>query len=241
MKLLDEKFLSDLGFVRPNIVPYKQDNNEVKFIESHKNSPSAFLYLQNNSRWMCLNSNLFEVFNMYSHYKLARGHCICTGMGFLLRENWLLSKKEVEKITVIEKNKFIIDYHKKFNPDILDKIEVIHMDAFDFRGKCDTFLADNFEGPEHLEVTFLKAFKIMNENIKNEVSWMWPLESTLNKHYKNYIGLSLLEIYNNIKKFFELKTLPNLTEEELFEFCKIYYMGDFNKCDFSRIKDCEFK
>ena len=64
---------------------------------------------------------------------------------------------------------------------------------------------------------------------------------TRHKHYKNYIGLSLLEIYNNIKKFFELKTLPNLTEEELFEFCKIYYMGDFNKCDFSRIKDCEFK
>ena len=76
----------------------------------------------------------------------------------------------------------------------------------------------------------------MNDNIKNEVSWMWPLESTLNKHYKNYIGLSLLEIYNNIKKYFELKTLPNLTEEELLDFCSKYYMGDFNECNFSRIK-----
>ena len=29
-----------------------------------------------------------EAYELYSHYDLAKGHCICTGLGFGVRENW---------------------------------------------------------------------------------------------------------------------------------------------------------
>ena len=48
----------------------------------------------------------------YSHYNLAYGHVVCTGLGFGTREKWLSTKPEVTKITVIEANKQIIDYHR---------------------------------------------------------------------------------------------------------------------------------
>ena len=230
-KHLEKEFLHDLGFIKPNIIPYKKDNFEIK-----KHNRNNILLIQDNVQWMAFNTeNYREVFQVYPHYMLAKGHCICTGMGFLLRENWLLNKKEVTKVTVIEKNKNVIDYHNKFNPQIMEKLEVIHGDVYSYKGKCDTLLVDNFEGGEQYEVAFLQHFKIISDNIKSDVSYMWPLESILSRHYRNYIGLSLSDIYYNIKKYFELKSLPNLSEEELFDFCHKFYLGNFEKCDFSKI------
>jgi len=56
------------------------------------------------------NKTLKEVTEQYSHFKLAEGDCICTGLGFLLRESWLLENPRVTKITVIEKNVVVIHY-----------------------------------------------------------------------------------------------------------------------------------
>jgi len=230
MNSLSNRFLHELGFTMPNIVEYKKDNFQVKNIEG------SIVILNGNRRWMVLNTNLKEVFEVYSHFILAEGHCVCTGMGFLLRENWLLAKKEVTKVTVIEKNEILIDYHLTHNPDIMNKIEVINMDARDYKGKCDTLLVDHFEGDFKLHPSFLEEFATICNNVNHKISWMWPMENILTVSYRNYIGLSLSEIYNNIKKYYDLKTLPSFTEEQLFDFCKVFWLGNFSKCDFSKIK-----
>ena len=56
-----------------------------------------------------------------------------------------MTKKEVSKVTVLEKNKEVIDYHKFINPKLFDDVEVIHFNAYDYKGKCDTLLLDHYE------------------------------------------------------------------------------------------------
>ena len=36
------------------------------------------------------------------HYKLALGNVICTGLGFGVREQWLATKPEVNKIKLLK-------------------------------------------------------------------------------------------------------------------------------------------
>jgi len=234
--MLDNNFLKDFNFREPFIQEFSKDNFGV-FKESRVlggQEHSVFVFMQDDLRCMAWNkTSNKEVFEAFSHYYLARGHVICTGMGFLLRENWLLSNPNVNKITVIEYNKNIIEYHKVFNPNILRRIEVIHEDAYIFKGKCDTLLIDNFEGGIEFENEFLCGAKIICDNIDHELAWMWPMEYILNCHYKNYIGLSLSDVYYNIKKYFNLHTFPNLDEEHLFYFCHKFFMGDFFKCHFN--------
>ena len=70
--------------------------------------------------------------------RLLNGHCICTGLGLGVRENWILNKPGVTKVTVVEKNQEIIDYHKFINPRLFDDVEVIHCDANEYKGKIVT-------------------------------------------------------------------------------------------------------
>jgi hypothetical protein len=215
----------------PNIVKYKNNN-----ISITKENNIWTLYA-NNNRWMTwdLSTNA-QLFEFYSHYTLAKGHCICTGLGFLLRENLLLQKPEVTKITVIEKNEELINYHKNFNPRLMNKIEVINCDANDYKGRCDTLLIDNFEpNTNYFEYDLLCNVANINKNITCDVMWFWPLEHILNAHYKNYIGLNLQQIYENIKKYFGLTKLPVLSEKELLDFCKMFFMNNFNECNFTMV------
>jgi hypothetical protein len=203
----------------PNIINYKNNNTEIKIDEM-----GNAILLKNNEQWMTWNPHTQEQLSeLYSHYFLAEGHCICTGMGFLLRENWILQKKEVTKLTVIEINNDLIDYHKKFNKHITDKIEIINCDVYNYKGKCDTLLIDNFEGVNiNNSDKFLTSVQIINNSISSKIMWFWPLEIILAAHYTLYIGMTLKEIYEKIKKYFQLNNLPDLSEEQLFYFCAMY-------------------
>lgn len=222
---MDNSFLYNLGFTLPNI-----ENVEYEKFKIIRDENTA-IYYQDALRWMHYDFNTnIEAFNLYSHFHFAKGHCCCTGLGFLIRENWLLTKKDVTKITVLEKNKNIIDYHNIFNPNIMEQLEVIHIDAYEYEGECDTLLLDNFEGGIEHEPSFCLSARSLSENIKNSLMWFWPLEYFLTCHYRPYIGISLKELYNNFKNYFKLNTLPTLTEEEIFYLCYVYNRGDFYKC-----------
>ena len=223
-------FLQRLGYSDPNIIECNNDG----FIIG-KNDKIYGLF-QDNKQWMMYDSEFkTQVFEFYSHWKLAQGHCICTGLGFLLRENWLLSKKEVTKITVIERNKKLIEYHWQYNPEIMKKLEIIAIDVYDFKGSCDTLLIDNFEGDIKFEVEFCKSASIITKNISHERMWFWPLEYLLTAHYKNYLRFTLKELYEMYKRYFKLHTLPDLTEMELFDLCYVFNSGNFQPCDFNRL------
>jgi len=228
MNLLNENFLYDLGFKEPQIV--ESDIHEL----SIKKFQDTWIMQQNGQQFMVWDKSLREVFEIYSHFKLAKGHCICTGLGFALRENWLLNNQNVTKITVLESNKLVIDYHKKFNPEIMEKINVINIDARSFVGKCDTLLIDSYA--DNLPIyEYINFSKIIMDNVNCETSWFWPLEYILCMHYRNYVGLPLNKIYNNLKKYYEMKTLPNLSEKELFDFCHKFFIGDLTPCNFDKI------
>ena len=172
----------------------------------------------------------------YSHYNLAYGHVVCTGLGFGTREKWLSSKPEVEKITVIEAFKPIIDYHKDIGTEWSDKIEIIHCDANDYKGKCDFLSLDHYEFNDIQSI--IDSIKRIAKNVKHKSIWFWMLEPWIengiisdNTENPNIIPISIryggikgdiLNNYNKIKEFFGLRELPDLEIKELVKFINMY-------------------
>jgi hypothetical protein len=194
------------------IKEYKKNNLEIKQIY-----PEKFALYVDDVQWMTYDFYTHEqVFEVFSHYYLAKGHCICTGLGFGARESWLLNNKRVNKITVIEKSKDIIEYHKENNPDLMSRIEVINSDCLQYFGECDTLLLDHYENESSDEI--LKNAKIVSDNIKCDNMFIWPLEKILISTKNNYPNLSFLDIYNQIKKEYSLNKLPILDEETINKF-----------------------
>ena len=90
-------FIRDKSYIIQNIEDYP--NGAVKYVQGE-----AELYV-NGERWFrqYLPAST-SVGGVFSHYWFARGHTLTTGLGLGIRENWLLNKKEVTKLTIIEKN-----------------------------------------------------------------------------------------------------------------------------------------
>ena len=224
------RLLKSLGYTPPNLKEYKKDNCEV-FLDTNNN---IYRLIVDGEEWMSYNVKEHEqAFELYSHYDLAKGHCICTGLGFGVRENWILNKKGVTKVTVLEKYKEVIDYHRFINPKFFDDVEVIHTDVYDYKGKCDTLLLDHYEwrsldpnnDAKHslLYLVLENSVKVF-KNIECDTIWPWTLEHIvagksfqMSREVGSYVSKFL--IYNDIKTHFGLHALPDLTEEEL----SLYY------------------
>lgn len=221
------KFYGILGFPEiPKISPYRKDKMVIHGSALGEGGMSYTLRIDGN-QWMTFNSNNFtQLFQFYSHHHLATGHCICTGLGFGLREKWLLSKKEVSKLTVLEKNVEVINYHKEVNPELMNQLEIIHSDASEYTGKCDTLLLDHYEyecfsNPEY----YFSNIKQCCNNISHNVLWFWPLErmvtDNLNKEDESFSKTRYTEYLTLTKNY---PTLPNITESELNTYCDIFYL-----------------
>ena len=193
----------------------------------------------NNEQWMMYDWSHTQAAMVYSHYHIAYGDVITTGLGFAARESWLLNNPRVKSLTVLEKNQCIIDYHKEINSDIIKKAKVICTDAVDYVGKCDTLLLDHYE---HESMDYIvNNVKTVCKNIQCEKMWYWHLETQIlaDLHGVQEDGVWLLfrdkklkfdteslrnikYVYENIRQRFNLEKLPNLTEEELKLFLTIY-------------------
>lgn len=209
----------------PKMLTYKEDRMVI-LERDYEDGDWGCRLIIDNEEWMsCYSHNFVQLFELYSHYHLARGHCICTGLGFGLREKWLLSKQEVSKLTVLEKNVEVINYHKKVNPELIAQLEVIHCDASEYTGECDTLLLDHYEGvfvknPSH----YFQDIKQCCNNISHNTLWFWPLERAitdgLDEKVHNFSELR----YNKYLTFTEIyPTLPKLTEPELNAYCNLFY------------------
>lgn len=168
--------LSSLGFIFPNLPSDKIGDMEIKEFSNQKK-----LYV-NGQQWMGLNlTDHREIFQFVSHIEISKGDVITTGMGFLLRENWLLQKGH--SVTVIEQNENIINYHLKHNPDICSKLNIIHGDANNHIGKCDTLLLDHFELEDNDKI--LNDVQKVKNNIHCDTLWFWPIERMIIKKSVN--------------------------------------------------------
>jgi len=198
--------------------------------------------LINGKQWMMYNySNHQQAAQLLSHYYLAKGDVITTGLGFGVRENWLLKNPNVKSITIIEKNQTVIDYHKKNNPKLYKKVKIICEDASEYKGECDTLLLDHYEF-ENTPYVFENARKVC-QNIKCQTMWFWHLEtqiiadihgvdevSLLNKFKRGEFNFDMTKLsdvyraYEEIKVRERLAQLPNLSEYELKLFITAYTM-----------------
>lgn len=223
------RLLKQLNYQEPFISEYENDNLKVYFDEEWQ----SYKLTVDGKEWMSYDiKGHTQAFEFYSHQTLAKGHCICTGMGFGVRESWLLKNPNVTKVTVVERNQCVIDYHKWNNSPFLKHVEVIHDDASKYVGNCDTLLLDHYESSDPHEV-LADASKIV-QNIEHDTLWIWPLEAIITsarrrrldrstvKVFTNENFITRMEIYENIKQIYELDTLPQLTEEDLDLFCFMY-------------------
>lgn len=186
----------------PNIA--EDTINNLRVFKSEVWSEGAFWELRiNGTRWHTWNTvDHSQMTELLSSTEIAYGKVIATGLGFLLREVMLLANPKVTEVVVLENSKEVIEYQKRHNPEIMEKITVIHCDANEYVGECDTLLVDHYEDLS-VEKKELAVYGISSccQNIKHDLCWAWALEVLVT--YQDYI-----DIRAKGYKF------PYLTEEE---------------------------
>lgn len=206
--------LSELGFEFPNLPNDMIGGATVVRIQFQKK------LIIDGEPWMGMNLKDYrEVFEFYSHLSVTRGKVICTGLGFMLREAWLV--KEGHDVTVYERNPDIIRYHQKHNSELVDKVRIINQSAESIDEDCDTLLLDHFELETHEHI--VEQVRILSDKISCNRVWFWPLERViLTNSQKNQT--TPFQEYQNLR--LTIPKLPDLTYQSVDEFCK-YWNRDF--------------
>ena len=200
-----EHLENQYGFVMPNIPLDKINNVELKEVYR-----GLRLFVDNQS-WMGIHLHDYrEVYQFFSHYTLAKGNVLCSGMGLLIRESWLLSKGV--NITLVEVNDSIIEYHRKHNSPLLNSLSLIHGDIHNHVGSYDVVLLDHYEHED--EGWIIEDVKNVLKNIHCDVVWFWPLERIC---FRN----GGWEYYCELRK--EIPQLPNLDKKDFDLFIKNYF------------------
>ena len=212
-----QKLLEHLGYTPPNLKPYNNDGCKVDYIPKIR----TYRMYVNGTEWMSYGTeSCDQAYEVFSHWDQAQGHCICTGLGFGIRENWILNKPGVTKVTVIERNKQVIDYLRFINPQFFDHVEVINTDVYEYKGKCDTLLLDHYEDEAANDYLLLQNMSEILKNVECDRMWMWTLENIIaGRQYqrRQQLGTHVTKtlIYNELKNRFDLHKLPDLTEDVL--------------------------
>lgn len=227
--------LKALDYIPPLLQIGKFGNVEVK-----KDSSGFFYLYINGESWMVYNSNTHaEAYELYSHYILAKGHVIVTGMGFGIRENWILTKPDVTKLTIIERNRDLIEMHKKNSSLFLNdpRVSIINCDASNYKGSCDVLLLDHYESETYDVI--LKNVKLIHDNINCKTMWVWPLERIImyarKLHTFNNTPHNLItkyQAFQHIKENWMLPKLHNFSEQEINLICMMFNSKIFSHSEF---------
>ena len=222
-----------------NEKPISPPSSKIPF-EIRKREENKYVLYINGVQWMMYDYDTHsQASQIFSHYYIASGDVITTGLGLAIRENWLLNNHKVKSLTIIEKSSEVIEYHKKYNSALFNKATIINCDAREYKGKCDTLLLDHYEF-ESMEDT-IKDVKYIYNNIECEKMWFWHLETQIIADLHNWYEKDIWDffrqgkfkfnvenfknienVYESIKSKFELTKLPKLTKNELILIITIY-------------------
>jgi hypothetical protein len=210
------KFLKDHNFIIPKIGLYKDENLEIVF-QKIQNRPEFTLYVnskkRDRNRVMWYHPNHCMGYYYFSEYDLAYGNVLVTGLGMNMLPNWIATKPEVTKITVIENNEYLIDYIKEYGY-IDDKIEIIHSDANSYLGSCDIYFCDhNFGESYSYDEKNIDFINNLLNNIDCNMVWNQRILSISNYNYYSYVNLRKLS-----------PKLPDINKEK-FELYKRSHLG----------------
>jgi spermidine synthase len=70
-----------------------------------------------------------EVFTLRPGFKKAKGRCLVGGLGLGYFTKRILERKQVEKVTVVEKNPHVAEF---FGAPLRDRVEIIVDDVWEF-------------------------------------------------------------------------------------------------------------
>jgi hypothetical protein len=212
------EFLKKHNFIVPKICLYEDENLEIT-LERSKNPPHFFLYLNTEKYkkdWVTyypIDHSLGYYF--FPEYSMAYGHVLVSGLGMNVLPNWIATKPEVTKITVIENNKYLIDYVKEYGY-IDSKIDIIHADANSFIWDCDVFFCDHNYGKTYsLDEKSIDYINKLLENIKCDIVWYQRILKISDYNY---------DTYQNLRKL--VSKLPDINKEK-FELYKRLYHGNY--------------
>lgn len=228
------ELLKKYDYVPPNIIPGSYGKMEVS-----TNGSNYFYLTVDGNQWMAYNASSHEeAFDVFSHYYFAKGHVVVTGLGFGAREGWLLTKPEVTKLTIVEKNECVIDYHKMNKSAFLEdeRVEIILCDASEYEGKCDVLLADHYEFDDYNHI--IQDMQKLQNNIQCELFWFWPLERIV-MHCRKWHSdndpphnlISKHDAYKLLKANHNFHKLPDISEETLNLFCMMHNSKLFSKSE----------
>ena len=188
---------------------------EIKLIKNQ-----YYLFI-NGHRWMTYDTiSKNQVKEIISHVDLAEGDVITTGLGLGLREQLILSKKEVKSLTVIERSKELIDFHSQHSPWITNKkLSIIHADVTQFQGNCDVLLLDHYEQQNFIAI--LNNVYTVQKKINCKKIWFWPFEAYIIDYCK-INNCDLLFGYTQLIKIYSLEKLPKLSLLQLSKYCSYY-------------------
>ena len=188
------------NFKFENILPLKKGNATI--IKENNNHN---LYLDDILLMSYNEKTKLQAKQLYSHYQLAKGDVLCSGLGLGIRENWLIKKEEVESVTVVEKSKDVIDIFSNKN-----QISIINEDIYNYKGKCDVLLLDHYIHPPN----DLNNIKKILKNIECKIVWWWGIEELLKNGdiMQNYLKLKM-----------EIPQLPNLDKDTVVTFVRNYF------------------
>ena len=188
------KVLKDMNYTIPKIALYKDDHMEIKQVYNE-----VVLYLDND-RNMGYKLDHSVALEFISHYDLAYGHVILTGLGLGLIATWLSNKQEVTKITVLENNIHLINYFKTYG-DLPNKVEVVYTNAETYTGKCEVLLCNHWIGSSTYQQKFID-WPHMLDNIECNIFYIFRIPKIV-KTYENYL-----------KTRIKIPQLPYLTKEK---------------------------
>lgn len=203
--------LKKFNFVEPKLEEYISSNYNLNVSKDIVEDKIFFNLSTEEKKWMAYDNEGVTAGELLSHYYFARGDVIVTGLGLGIRENWLLTKKNITSLTIIEKNKPIIDYHKHINSQFLQdkRVKIINCDANDYKGSCDVLLADHYEFCDNRKV--LDEITSFYGKINCQLFWFWPVERIV-KYTISYKSLRLM-----------FPRLPNISNFKLDYFVKLYH------------------
>lgn len=131
---------------------------------------------ENKQTWMSVTPN--EIYTIQPHIKKAKGNVLTLGCGMGYYAYMVSEKENVEHITIIEKERSVIDlFEKHILPQFAhkDKVTIIHADAFDYMknlddGIFDVCFADIWIGNMDA-APFLKLYKICKKFKETQISY----------------------------------------------------------------------
>lgn len=178
------------------------------------------LFVDNN-RWNIHNpKNHASTKEMYGSYELAYGDVLISGLGFGVLPTWLLSKNEINSITIIEKNREVIDIFNQFNR-FPSKVKIIESDMNSFKTtrRFNCILLDHYE--KESDDKQIQSMSMIYKNIPNhDVFYAWRIEYLyLNKMFNgDFFSLIENNLWKEFKNIIGIPTVPDLSDYQVKNF-----------------------